>query len=240
MTRTQPLADATQTLGSILPGTGQTTTMPQTDSSHTAMPTLKVTRKRAAPDGISSNCKQFIGLCRDRSGSMSGAKLAELNAACIALQQVLADPVNKDGFLMSVVDFNHEAELRCSATPVKTLKMPEAICGGGTSFDAPLDAMAAEIEQFNARPNFEGWRYLRTHILFLSDGHASVSRKAIARLHGLADITAIAYGADADRTTLARISTMGEVHSVSTDGGELRRFFAEVGQTMTATLTAQR
>ena len=240
MTTTQPLASATQPLGSTLPGADQTATMHQTDTTDTAMPTLKVTRKRGAPDGISSNCKQLVGLCRDRSGSMSGAKLAELNTACIALQQALSDPINKDGFQMSVVDFNHEAELRCSATPVTALAMPEAICSGGTSFDAPLNAMAQEIEQFNARPNAEGWRYLRPHVLFLSDGHASVSRRAIKRLQKLTDITAIAYGADADRVTLARISTTGEVHTIGTNGGELRRFFAEVGQTMTAALTAQR
>ena len=94
------------------------------------------------------------------------------------------------------------------------------------------------IRAFESQPNPEGWRYLRSVVLFLSDGNGSVTDAAIRDLHEIADVTVIAYGDDADRTTLHRIASGGEVHVIGTEGGLLRQSFAEVGKTMTATLNA--
>jgi len=93
------------------------------------------------------------------------------------------------------------------------------------------------VEDFNARPNLDGYRYLRPQVLFLSDGHSSVTDKNIADLHEIADVIAIAYGADADTQTLKRIASDGQVHVIGTDGGALRQFLAEVGKTLSQSLS---
>ena len=85
---------------------------------------------------------------------------------------------------------------------------------------------------FKARPNPDGWHYLRTQVLFLSDGQSSVSQKNILALQEIANVTAIAYGSDADGSTLSSIASDGKVHVIGTRGGELRKFFADVGKTL--------
>ncbi len=54
----------------------------------------------------------------------------------------------------------------------------------------------------------------------------------------MATVPAVAYGADADHATLARMASDGQVHSIGTSGDQLRQFFAEVGKTMTSTFNA--
>lgn len=215
-------------------------TLPQTAPAPSAPKhrTLNVIKRKSMPTGVASNVKQLVLMLSDISTSMIGPKLDELNLARHALLAELADPVNKDGFLISLIDFNHTANLICSAEAATKLSMPDAIGSGGTNFDAPINQAIAEITAFNAQPNSEGWNYLRPQVMILSDGQAPVADKNIQDLHEIADVTAIAYGSDADQATLARISSDGQVHVVGTDGGMLRDFLAEVGKTMTSTMTS--
>lgn len=201
-------ANATLPLGQM-PNANATQTITGGTQQHNGPPlrTLKVTKKSPFPTGVATNVKQPIWVVRDKSSSMTGNKIHELNLACHAFLAELADPVNKDGFLVSVIDFNHTATSVISVEPASTLVMPDAIAGGSTNFDAPINMVTAEIEAFRIRPNAEGWHYLRTHVLFLSDGQAPVADKNIETLHELADVTAIAYGSDADQATLSRISS---------------------------------
>lgn len=111
--------------------------------------------------------------------------------------------------------------------------MPEAIADGNTCFDAPLDLIIQELKIFKALPNPDGWHYLRPQVLFLSDGQAQASDQNMANIHEIAEVTAIAYGDDADHETLAKIASDGQVHHIGTDGGALRAFLAEVGKTLT-------
>lgn len=214
-------------------------TMPQTQpAAAAAAPILKVTQKRKLPTGIASNVHQHVVICRDRSTSMGGVKLRELNLASVAIGREFADPVNKDGFVVTIVDFGHDAQVVAKAKKATTLTMPEAICNGGTNFNAALRATIDEIKDFVDQPNDAGVHYLRPAVLFLSDGQSIVSDQSIAELHELADVTAVAYGSDAAQDTLRRVSSDGEVHVVGTDGGALRAFFAQVGKTMTQKMTA--
>lgn len=204
-------------------------TAPSAVSEH---PQFNVTNRKGLPDGVSSNTKQLVGLCCDISGSMFGSKIDNLNKARFGLTSILGDPINKDGFVVIGVDFNEDASLIIDAEPASRCQMPTSIADGGTDFDAPLKMMVERIKDFASRPNPDGWRYLRPHVLFLSDGQANVTQSNIDALHELADITAIAYGDDADEATLSRIASNGEVHIVESDGSALRDFLAEVGQTL--------
>lgn len=89
------------------------------------------TIRRRIPDGVASNVKQYAILARDCSGSMSGAKIGELDAASQALLQILADPVNRNGFVLSVIDFNEDASITVRNQLATEVQLPTAIAGGG-------------------------------------------------------------------------------------------------------------
>ncbi len=171
---------------------------------------------------------------------MSGNKIDELNLASVALSQILADPQNKDGFLVNIIDFDNGSERRCFAESAVGLVVPTAISQGGTNFDSALIESIHTIAEFKALPNPDGWHYLRPQMLFLSDGQSAVANKNIQDLQEIANVTTIAYGSDADTSTLSRIASDGQVHVVGTQGGELRKFLADVGQTLSMNLATVR
>lgn len=204
------------------------------------LPELKVSRKLKIPTGVSSNSKQHVVLARNHSSSMHGNKIDELNLASVALAQILADPENKDGFLISIVDFNHTADRPCFAQSAVGFSIPAANSSGGTCFDSAVAKCIQTIDEFNALPNPDGWKYLRPQVLFLSDGQSHISDQNIQDLQEIANVTTIAYGSDANTQTLSRIASDGQVHIVGTEGGELRKFLADVGQTLSQDLATAR
>lgn len=230
-------AGATQPLNS----TAQAgVTMPQTQPATGAQtrPKLNAIKRKSLPTGVASNVKQHVLVLSDISSSMIGPKLDELILARRGLVAELADPANKDGFLVTLIDFNHAAHVICSAVPATSLVVPDPVGGGGTNYDPPINASIAAIKAHNALPNVEGWYYLQPNVMILSDGRASVADKNIREQQELATVSTIAYGADADQATLARMASDGQVHVVGTDGGQLRDFLAQVGKTMTSTMAS--
>lgn len=197
------------------------------------MPIGSLARRKPRPlSGISSNVSQHAILVRDTSTSMSGQKITELNLASQALAQVLADPKNKDAFRVSVIDFDSTARTVVSGKAVSEFTMPDARASGGTAFNAALQETLKQINDFKALPNPEGRGFMRPHVLFLSDGQSAVNDPNIDAVKEWASVTAIAFGRDADQSTLKRISSDGQVHFVGTNGGELRAFLSQIGHTM--------
>ena len=150
--------------------------------------------------------------------------------------QELAAPENKDGFFLGVIDFNETAMPVLQPQSVQGLRLPDAKAGGNTRFDAALREAKEMVAAFQNRPNQEGWHFLRPQVLFLSDGHSPVSQGCIDDLQEVANIWTIAYGSGADQQTLSSIATDGQVHFVGIQGGELRKFLATVGKTLTETM----
>lgn len=230
--------------GSTLPlGTGatgtQAKTLPSADAaSEAAHPFLKVTAKKKIPNGVASNAKQHALFVLDRSGSMGGSKIAELEMAMTSILALLGDEANKDGFRVTIIPFNHDKHVHCSAVPVASVPPVNLTADGGTDFNAPLREVIAQIDRLKAQPNPDGWHYLLPQVLFLSDGRAQVDEGIIRDLHERANVTAVAYGSDADQATLARIASDGQVHVVGTNGGALREFLAAVGDTLVTTIKA--
>jgi len=206
----------------------------------TDLPVLNVTKPVQFSKGVSGHTKQHVILVRDTSGSMAGAKIDGLNIASSTLCSELALPENKDGFLISVIEFSTNADRSIFAEPAATLSMPLAVANGGTKFDNALLEAIQTVEAFTARPNPDGYRFLRPQVLFLSDGHSSVFDHNIVDLQEIANVTTIAYGEDADTATLGRISSDGQVHVIGTDGGALRQFLAEVGKTLSQNMAGVR
>lgn len=196
-----------------------------------ALPELKVQR-RQLPTGIASNVKQHVLIVRDRSTSMAGDKIAELNQASESLIRELGNPLNRDGFRVSVVDFNNQAQLICMGEAAENLHVPTATAAGGTNFTHALEETLDALDAFKNLPNDAGWHFLRPVTLFLSDGQAQADEQLIMDLQEESQVIAIAYGSDADQATLAKISSDGKVQVIGTDGGALRQFLAEVGKTL--------
>ena len=219
----------------------RTATMPLGETeSRTELPDLKISKPLKIPTGVSSNTKQHVLLVRDCSSSMSGSKVDEMNLATTGLIQELASERNKDGFLVSLIDFSTSSKRSAYAVSAIGLTTPRAIASGGTNFDSALLKTIETIESLQNEPNTDGWRYLRPQVLFLSDGQSRVSEKNILNLQEIADVTTIAYGSDALEATLSKISTDGQCHVIGTSGAELRKFLADVGQTLSQTLSNAR
>lgn len=214
------------------------TTPPATSSLQ--IPEMKFTAQAKIRDGIASDSKQLIVVVDDCSGSMYGPKATEVDQANQGLGIELAKPDNKNGFIVGIVHFNQSAKLVAGPELATTITIPRIQAGGGTNFDAALNETLRVIRKFRDQPNPDGWDFQKPHVLILSDGQAPVSDNNIAALHEIADVTAIAYGADARAETLCRIASDGQVHVVGTNGGELRKFLAKVGQTLSAKLAATR
>ncbi|SNZ20100.1 vWA domain-containing protein [Cohaesibacter gelatinilyticus] len=229
-TKTLPLANQDATAPA-------TVTAPASDQAEPALPVLNVIKRKSLPTGVASNVKQLVLLLLDSSSSMALlGKIDELNAAVADFIAELANQVNKGGFKVSIIEFDSSARLICSAESAETLVAPVLQASNGTNFDAPIDMAATEIEDFHNRPNPEGWHYLRPFVIKMSDGQANASEEKIQKLHELADVMTVAYGTDANKATLSRIASDGQVHVVGVDGSRLRSFLAQVGRTMTQTM----
>jgi len=228
---TIPLGQASPATGTTLPSGGAAPAAP-------AFPPLKMTVKKKLPNGVASNVKQHVLFLLDHSSSMSGEKIQELEMAMGSILLQLADPSNKGGFLITVIPFNHGSHVLCAAAVATSVPALNLTAAGGTNFDSPILAAISEIEAFKMRPNPDGWQYLQPQVLFLSDGQSRVADKNIQDLQERANVTAVAYGADANQGILSRIASDGQVHVVGTDGGALRDFLAAVGATMVSTIKA--
>lgn len=219
----------------------RTATIPlEVTESRPELPELRVSKPLQIPMGVSSNTKQHVILVRDCSSSMAGKKIGEVNLATAGLVQELANEQNKDGFLVSITDFSNTATCVAFAESALQINAPKAIANGGTNFDNAITRTIETVLKLHNTPNHDGWRYLRPQVLFLSDGQSNVTDKNIQDLQEIADVTTIAYGSDAHKETLSKIASDGQCHVIGTSGSELRKFLADVGQTLSQSLVSAR
>ncbi len=197
------------------------------------------------PPWIGRNCRQLAIFDRDCSPSMSGQKAKDASQACFELVRTLALPENKDGFVVSVVDFSGNAKIKHSSVPaaelaqnLKPISIP--LFGGGTNITAGLEQAEALCRNTPADAQ-DGTRWLRPVVVLFSDGCHNTGpgpKSAAASLRKSADVVAVAYGDDADVELLRGLATSPQHFYKCKDGSDLRQFFAAVGSTMTASLAA--
>ena len=220
------------------PSAAPNTTVPAQNAAAAPPLPMKLTVKKKLANGVASNVKQRVQLLLDTSSSMLGFKIDELEKATASVLLQLADPSNKDGFRVTIIPFNHASSVHCRVTAPEAVPPLNLVASGGTNFDSAILKSIQEIDDAKALPNNEGWHYLQDQVIILSDGQSRVSDKNIQDLQERANVTAVAYGADANQGTLSRIASDGQVHVVGTDGGALRDFLAAVGATMVSTIKA--
>ena len=198
----------------------------------TDLPVMTISAKEELPNSMQSPFRQHVVVAADKSGSMSGPKIAELNLAIQALVQELADPANKDGFDISVIFFNGSADRVVFNERATKVSVPAARSGGGTNIESAVKQAASTVTEFANLPNPDGFRHHHPVAIVMSDGHSSISDQACDELKEVADTIAVAFGSGADKHLLSRIASDGTVEEIGTRGDELRKFFANVGKTL--------
>jgi uncharacterized protein YegL len=205
------------------------------------------------PGWACSNRHQAALLVRDNSGSMSGGKARDADAACRALVGLLAAPQNKGAFEAAVLDFDSGAHMVHSmgaASELGEVLSPLAADGGSTNLGSALQLALDELKRSSVIPDADGAggsqqqdgiSYLRPVVLVFTDGHSNTGPRpepAAKRLKEHADLVTVAFGGDADEELLRGLATTPAHFCRCRNGGELRDFLAEVGKTMTRTLAA--
>jgi uncharacterized protein YegL len=195
------------------------------------------------PNWICRNVRQNCVLVRDRSGSMRGDKARDASAASLDLVAELAQPINKDGFSVAVVDFADSANVIHSLEKAVALNGNVKPLSGGflgwgsTNITDGLDE-ALRILVAAETKNEPGVSFLRPVVLMFTDGcHNTGPRpKDVAdKIKAKADLVAVAFGSDADEALLKELASTPQHFYRVSNGRELRTFLACVGATMTAT-----
>ncbi len=197
------------------------------------------------PNWICRNVHQDVIIARDASGSMNGQKAADASAASLDLVAELAQPTNKDGFNLAVVDFSDKAKTvnaleKASLANGKVPKLSTGLFGGSTNITAGLEECLSILEAGEHQPH-DGITRLRPVVLLFTDGchnEGPPPDDAADRLKQRADLVTIAFGIDADESLLRHLASTSQHFYRCANGGELRSFLAAVGATMTATMAS--
>jgi uncharacterized protein YegL len=199
------------------------------------------------PKWICKDVQQKAILVRDRSGSMAGQKAQDASAASHDLITELAQPVNKDGFLVGVVDFATKSQIVHDITKatdlngkVSPLSVGSGLFGSSTNITAGLEDAQNLLDKAE-QVGGEGAQYLRPVVLIFTDGchNTGPGPKDVAdRLKTQADLVTVAFGSDADEALLRSLASTPQHFYRCANGRELRNFLAAVGATMTATMAA--
>ena len=195
---------------------------------------IAVTADLKRRNGISSNTKQEVVVVVDASPSMDGDKARQAQAACEELIAELAQPINKNGFIITVIHFNGDAKVVHPWIPAVDLAghiLPLEI-DSATNMTVALELADRELESRKRDP---ATLHLRPVVLFFSDGCCNRGGSpvgAASKLKGKADVVMVAFGAGADEDLLRQLATSVQHLYRVNNGAELRNFMAKVGDTL--------
>ena len=195
------------------------------------------------PNWICRNVKQNVVFVRDKSGSMDGQKTKDASAASLDLVAELAEPANKDGFYVGVVDFGRGSTIVHNLDKATTLngRVSSLFANdGSTNITAGLEDALSVLEKAEQHKQ-EGVLLLRPVVIVFTDGchnEGPDPQNVANRVKGVADLVTVAFGSDADETLMRSLATSPQHFYRCSTGRELRSFLAAVGATMTATMAA--
>lgn len=203
---------------------------------------IAVTADLKRRDGLCSNTKQEVVIVVDASPSMEGDKARHAQASCEELVADLAQPINKNGFSVTVIHFNGRAKVVhpwISAAELVGHIVPLDIASA-TNMTAALELALRELE---SRKRDAAVRYLKPVGLFFSDGcfnRGGSPISAATALKARADVVMVAFGNDADEDLLKVLATSPQHFYRVNNGAELRNFMAKVGDTLTIGMAQKR
>jgi uncharacterized protein YegL len=197
------------------------------------------------PNWICRNTKQNVIFVRDKSGSMRGQKAMDASAASLDLVAELAEPANKDGFYVAVVDFASRSNIvhnleKATVLNGNVVPLSVGLFEGRTNITAGLEDALSILEKAETY-NQENVAYLRPVVIAFTDGchnEGPAPQSVANRLKDIADLVTVAFGEDADETLMRSLASTPQHFYRCTTGRELRSFLAAVGATMTGTMAA--
>ena len=199
------------------------------------------------PHWLCRNVKQNVVFCRDASPSMTGQKAADASAAGIALVEELAQPLNKDGFFVGIVDFAISAKVIHpleKATLLAKYLQPLTVDKSeeGTNITAALESALSLLGKLPKLPKDQNnCQFLRPVAIVFTDGWHNTGthpRDLAVQLKEKSDLVTVAFGDDADDALLQELATTPQHFYRCSDGRQLRSFLAAVGTTITTTMAA--
>lgn len=194
------------------------------------------------PAWVSAGVHQRVVLVLDASPSMAGEKAREASDAALAFVRELAEPVNKGGFDVAVIQFAGRAKVTENFRPASDLasRMGKIEVRGFRTNIAKALALAEEVME-GARTEDGEVRQIRPAVFLMTDGaHNGWSNPDVVaeRVKAKADVITVAFGMDADEVALRRWATSPQHFYRVTDGRELRNLLAAAGATLTKTMAA--
>ncbi len=191
---------------------------------------------------------QALVIVGDNSPSMLQENKAEQAYAAITeLIALLADPVNQDGFLASVVYFSRQAKLQ---HPISlTSKLAGKVKGfsqklyevGYTNITHGIEVATEVVNGFNANPPVSGGHYLPPVTILFSDGMHNVGngpQQAAAELKQASTLVTVGFGSDADQCLLKELASSEQHFRHCAQGSDLRDYFFEIGTLLRKTRVA--
>lgn len=203
---------------------------------------LSVTADVKRRNEVCANVRQEVVVVIDASPSFKGEKARHAQVACGELNTELAQPMNKNGFVVSIIHFNSQATVVNPWTQASELEgriRPLAI-DSATNMTAALEMALNELDTHKREA---GKQYLRPVVLFFTDGCFNEGGSPVvvaAELKAKADLVTVAFGDDADEDLLRELASSPQHFYRVNNGAELRNFMARAGVTMTISMAQKR
>ncbi len=210
------------------------------------MPEITNTQKFALtglkrPDFINSKNKQRVVLVRDVSVSMDDDnKAIDANMAVNGFLSELAQPENKNGFHVAVVNYSKNAKMVSEFTKATELEgqLADIKTEDCTNITAGL-ALASETLEKAPNPIEGKERFLKPVVVLFTDGEHNTGELPYGEaehLKNIADLVTVAFGSDADIDLLRELANSREHCYRCGDGRDLRAFLAAVGETLASSM----
>jgi uncharacterized protein YegL len=199
-----------------------------------------MSRPQSVSMPIGTKKRQFLLAGLDISWSMEGAKIAEANAAILGLNQELGKPENKNGFYTGCITYGETARVLLAPKPSSMVR-PEELTATAVAEETNIAAGLTRALEVLGLPPPEPGNWLRSIAVFMTDGQHNCGDKseviaAATALKAKADLICVGFGFAADMDLLRRIATSPQHAFSCASGTDLRRFFANVGKTMSVSM----
>lgn len=133
----------------------------------------------------------------DKSGSMAGAPINELNQGLIEFGTALeADPLALGRAEVCVISFNSDAQTEVGFRPASEYNAPTLNAGGGTSLNKAIELALDTLEERKNLYRSQGVQWYRPWLFVLTDGEATDTEceaGAISRLQAAIEGKKVVY-----------------------------------------------
>lgn len=188
-----------------------------------------------------SNARLPICLALDTSGSMDGAKLAELNAAVRwFFNEVRNDEMAAMTAEIATVSFGGDVRRLTEVSGIDRQQVPVLTASGATPMGEAVNKCLDLLEQAKREYKEMGVDYYQPWLVLMTDGTPTDEiAKAVARCqqeirNRKLTVIPIAIGADADLATLASFSK-DDFPPLRLDSARLKAFFAWLAKSIQQT-----